>query len=183
MNAQKAADRPIHQHQGIWQPQQAGVHQLIGLIYTEQKAKAFFLRERVAVADGSADGAPGKFRNGEKGIHGGSEARRRAEKGDEQGRIARGHAVGNGHVRIEPVQAVLLPQIGGCFPDIPPPCFQRQQRLLIPAAFLHANATFQEGRQYRKSGLYQQQPSHAQLIVQHRRQRHHQNLQNGIEHG
>lgn len=124
LNAQKAADRPIHQHQGIWQPQQAGVHQLIGLIYTEQKAKALFLRERVAVADGSADGAPGKFRNGEKGIHGGSEARCRAEKGDEQGGIARGHAVGDRHVRIEPVQAVLLPQIGGCFPDIPPPCFQ-----------------------------------------------------------
>ena len=101
LDPQKAAESPVHQHQGVRQPQEAGVHQLIGLIYPEQEAEPLSLRQGKAVADNSADGAPGELRYGEKGIHGGGEALRRAEEGNEQGSVAHSHTVGDSHVRIQ----------------------------------------------------------------------------------
>ena len=65
LDPQKAAERPVYQHQGVRQPQEAGVHQLIDLIYPEQEAKPLSLRQGKAVADNSADGAPGELRHGE----------------------------------------------------------------------------------------------------------------------
>ena len=45
------------------------------------------------------------------------------------------------------------------------------------------DAVFDEGGQHRQYSLDQQQPPHAQSIIQQRRQRHHQDLQNRVEHG
>jgi len=183
LDPQKAAESPVYQHQGVRQPQEAGVHQLIGLIYPEQEAEPLSLRQGKAVADNSADGTPGELRHREKGIHGGGEALRRAEESNEQGSVAHSHTVGDGHVRIQTVQAAFLPQIIGGLPDVPPPGFQRQQRLLIPAVLLHMDAVFDEGGQHRQYSLDQQQPPHAQSIIQQCRQWHHQDLQNRVEHG
>ena len=181
VDAEKAAESAICEHQRIRQPQKQHVHHLIDLIDSKDEGKAFLFRQAIAVAHHAAERAPGKLRHGEKGVHRRRKAGRCAEKGDEQRRITRRHAVGHRHIIIQRAQALFPPEIGRRLAEISPPEAQRKA-LAAARRFCDRDLIFDERRDERQRRLHEQQPRHAQRIEEHGGHGHHQHLEHGIEH-
>ena len=181
VDAQKAADCAVGQHQRIGQPQKAHIHGFIDLVDQKGKGEFLFRRDLHPVLNHAADGAPQKLRHGKERIHGGGQAGHSAEKGHQQRRIALRHTVGYGHVGKEVPQAALLLHIVRRLPDVLPPEPEAVVLFLHAPLLVEADTALHHCRRHGKAALEHQQPRHAEPLKQHRRQRHHHYLQNGIE--
>ena len=182
VDAEKAAESAICEHQRIRQPQKQHVHHFIDLIHGEDEGKALLFRQSIAVAHHAAERAPGKLRHGEKGVHRRRKAGRCAEKGNEQRRIARRHAVGHRHIIIQRAQALFPLEIGGRLAEISPP--EAQGKAFAAARrFRDRDLIFDERGEQRQRRLHEQQPRNAERIEEHGGHGHHQHLEHGIEHG
>ena len=181
VDSQETADPPVDQHQGKAQPEEDGVHQVVGHIHHIGEAEPLLRRDGEFVVDQPADGPAHELGGGEPGIHRDVQPWGRAKPGPDQGLGGLADPLGDGHVAIDPQESRLLLQIGEPLPEIPEVVSEREAPAL-DGPLLHFDPGLHRSGQEEQDSLPHTDGPQPHLVIEDAGHRRHHNGNRGVEH-